>query len=151
MHKMNGFTLVEFEIALIIAIVIALIVGVFGDISLGSSNRARYEADVFSDLRYSLETIQHKVRGAQSLGVGCPGGLNVPCLIVDGTIYFGVKAGVGLVCRENADNILFMTGAGDNIVLAVPTVAADHVVVNLSGQRNNVVFDIPNTIKRRPI
>lgn len=142
-----GFTLVELLVGLVVGAVLVLIVGVISQVSVGSHERLRREAEVYNDLFYGFNLIKHSVRNG--LIVSADGANNT--LTADNFIF---RASPG-----NSSNLIY-TKISDNsnytIISGVTGLNFDVdgsndplIVLNLSGQKDRVNFNLTTEVMGR--
>jgi len=162
MTKNSGFSLVEMQVALIAAAIMALAIGAVTSTGIDLFNKSRQEASSFDDMSYSFRMIQGEVRKSSSISSATCSGTDwvagSSCLnVVFGatTGVFGVKQ-VGSSERRfvysvsGADQILFrMTTEDNNLAFSIPSLSANQVTVTLGWRVNKQDYSVAHTVTRR--
>lgn len=159
----RGFSLVELQVALIVAVI--LILTVVGISQIGNQNysKMRKEAEIYSDLAYGLKIIRNKVRESSSVYVngvpGDPGWVSGQYLVVDNS-GFGLykpfdQSEVEFVYVKNLADLtkrerLFVTKSGKDKNLIKFSEMNDIVTISeIKGAKDGVEFDLPNVVIKR--
>ena len=65
----RSFTLTELVIGLAAGAIVILTIGVISSVGISSSNKLRKEAEVYNDIRFGFDLIEHSIRKAKAKDV----------------------------------------------------------------------------------
>ncbi|MGE0269534.1 MAG: PilW family protein [Candidatus Omnitrophota bacterium] len=169
LHKLNtsikGFSLVELQVAIIVAVI--LILAVVGISQIGNQNytRLRKESDIYSDLGYGLKMVRNKVRESSTVYVNhLPGDgwVNGQYLVVDNGAFglykhkdqndveFVYVKNIGDIDNSEKRIKLFVTESGKDENLIRFSELNDVVTITeIEGRKDGVDFDLPDVVIKR--
>jgi hypothetical protein len=161
--SINGFSLVELQVALIVAVI--LILAVVGISQIGNQNytKLRKESEIYSDLAHGLKMIRNKVRESSTVYVnhlpGDPGWVSGQYLVVDNGAFGLYKPAdqseTEFVFVKNISDItnrekLFVTETGKDKNLIKFSELNDVVTISeIEGLKDGVEFELPDVIIKR--
>lgn len=159
----NGFSLVELQVALIVAVI--LILAVVGISQIGNQNYTKLckESEIYSDLAYSLKMVRNKVRESSTVYVnhlpGDPGWVSGQYLVVDNGAFGLYKpedqSEIEFVYVKNISDItsrekLFVTETGKDQNQIKFSEQNDVVkVLEIEGRKGGIEFELPDVIIKR--
>lgn len=161
--SIKGFSLVELQVAIIVAVI--LILAVVGISQIGNQNytKLRKESQIYSDLGYGLKMVRNKVRESSTVYVnhapGDPGWVSGQYLVVDNGGFGLYKAAaqddVEFVYVKNMGDItdrtkLFVTESGkDKNQIKFSELNDVVTITEIEGRKGGVDFDLPDVVIKR--
>ena len=166
MKNINGFSLIELLIGILIAAILILTVGVLSSIAGSTFNKLNSEQQTHNDISYGLKLMQNRVRGAQSLVSKLSTKPNPPWVNQEELIADNAAFGIYQVAGNAQKDFVYLADKTDEskreIIFSSPDgnlgwtvncnpncTAATSVVVTISGTKNKVPFNMGTTILRR--
>jgi len=136
-NKIQGFSLVEMQIAMVISVIVILAIGFIASISNNTYNKVRQEAELYNDISHTIKMIQNRVHAAQSASVittvSNPWGS--PRLIIDNSA-FGIYI---LSSQERA--LVFLPDKDDASGCPNHDGTTCEVLISTSNVLNNLLTD----------
>lgn len=142
--KTTGFTLTELLVGLVVGGILILMIGVLSNISLGSYEKMRKEAEVYNDLYYCINLMKHSIRAAKTVNAD----VNNNILTTDNFVF--KKNNTDFICTDttiHSDNILVRGVTDLNFTLGNPSNKL--ITINLRGKKDKVDFNFSTQIKQR--
>ena len=158
----NGVSLVEVLVAMIIALVLLLSIGVISRISIRTHTKYCSETQIYADISCGFKMIQKHIRESSGANVDTPGALpwvGSRIVVVNGV---GNNSVFGLYQNTDSVDFVYLENIADEndreVILSVPN--ADTVTltlisgaklfeVQIQGEKGGVPFDMSTTILRR--
>ena len=156
----KAFTMVEMLVALIIALILILAMGVISSTGLSSNRKQRVALDTYSDIHYGFKLMENKIRSATSTVSWASNQLTMSNVDNSGVTYtsiFKVQANGAnkdlVYLSDYVNNALdksevIYAGTDASLVMTV-NVVGSKITVHLSGTKEKFKFNLADTITRR--